>query len=210
MPPPPCFACARMVPLPRSVALRGGGKLRCFPVCYALFRHLLFPSVSFVSGRPNKAKEAEHRQTQVLHWPRHAGECRHAPRVMGRGTRHAIRCCHLAAPGARSPAGVPPRLLRQRTNATAQFQRRASWDVARDGRYPPPPVPVQRFCPQAGRNAGRASSRNRPRAGLTRPRPQEPLPLRRPESPGRRPSRAGLNRHVTISVTIVNRNVTVD
>ena len=42
-----------------------------------------------------------------------------------------------ASGGTRSPVGVPPRLLLRRTNATAQLQLRASWDAARDGRYPP-------------------------------------------------------------------------
>ena len=35
--------------------------------------------------------------------------------------------------GGRSPVGVPPRHLRQRTNATAQQQPRASWDPASSG-----------------------------------------------------------------------------
>ena len=44
------------------------------------------------------------------------------------------------------------------------------------GRYPPPPVPVQRPASQTGRHAGRAFSRNRPGAKVTSPRPREPLP----------------------------------
>ena len=64
--------------------------------------------------------------------------------------------------GARSPIGVPPRLLPQRANATAQLQIRTSWDLVGrsdpkasnnrvrktvrsfSGRYPLLPVPVQR------------------------------------------------------------------
>jgi hypothetical protein len=59
--------------------------------------------------------------------------------------------------GRGSPFGVPPRHLRQRPNAAAQLQPRASWDGRlRSGRYPPPAVPVQRSSSQTGRNAGRA------------------------------------------------------
>jgi hypothetical protein len=51
----------------------------------------------------------------------------------------------LARSVARSPVGVPPRHLRQRANATAQLQNALPGTRLRSGRYPPPPVPVQRL-----------------------------------------------------------------
>ena len=53
----------------------------------------------------------------------------------------------------------------------------------KDGRYPPPPVPVQRSQSQTGHDAGRALSRSRPGAMVTSLRPREPRSLRRPVSP---------------------------
>ena len=46
--------------------------------------------------------------------------------------------------GARSPTGAPPRFLHRRTNATAQPQAALPGTWLRNGRYPSPPVPVQR------------------------------------------------------------------
>jgi hypothetical protein len=46
--------------------------------------------------------------------------------------------------GARSPTGAPPRFLHRRTNATAQPQAALPGTRLRNGRYPSPPVPVQR------------------------------------------------------------------
>jgi hypothetical protein len=64
----------------------------------------------------------------------------------------------LARSVARTPDGVPPRHLRQRPNATAQLQHVLPGTWLKDGRYPPPPVPVQRVHPRTGRDAGRTFS----------------------------------------------------
>jgi hypothetical protein len=77
----------------------------------------------------------------------------------------------LASSGTRSPSGVPPRHLRQRPNATAQLQHVLPGTWLKSGRYPPPPVPVQRVAPQTGRNAGRTYSPEPPEC-----RGDEPLP----------------------------------
>ena len=82
--------------------------------------------------------------------------------------------------GARSPVGVPPRHLRQRTNATAQLQKRSSWDVAKRRALPAPACPSPAAWPQTGHSAGRTFSRSRPGAKVTSPDPREPLPLRQP------------------------------
>jgi hypothetical protein len=64
----------------------------------------------------------------------------------------------LASSGTRSPDGVPLRHLRQRPNATTQLQHVLPGTRLKSGRYPPPPVPVQRVHPQTGRDAGRTFS----------------------------------------------------
>jgi hypothetical protein len=64
----------------------------------------------------------------------------------------------LARSVARSPDGVPLRHLRQRPNATAQLQHVLPGTWLKSGRYPPPPVPVQRVHPRTGRDAGRTFS----------------------------------------------------
>jgi hypothetical protein len=93
-------------------------------------------------------KEAERRQTRIQR-PHHR-------------MRRALES------GARSPVGVPPRHLRQRPNATAQLQSRASWDGIRveralpaPGRHPvqraprrPVIVPAGRFCPESPGSGG--------------------------------------------------------
>ena len=53
-------------------------------------------------------------------------------------------CARRASSGTRTPVGVPPRLSLRRTNATAQPQAALPGTWLKDGRYPPPPVPVQR------------------------------------------------------------------
>ncbi len=120
--------------------------------------------------------------------------------------------------GGRSPVGVPPRRLRQRPNATAQLQPRASGDEvgprSPDGskdralsqgltrkRFPsrasPRALPAPCSSPSselalADRSSCRpgVSCRSRPRTAVTSRRPREPLPLRRPASPDRCPYRA--------------------
>ena len=72
---------------------------------------------------PLQRGEAERRQTQ-----------NHPPRLRAR----------RALSGARTPVGVPPRLLHRRTNATAQPQAALPGTWLRNGCYPSPPVPVQR------------------------------------------------------------------
>jgi hypothetical protein len=44
------------------------------------------------------------------------------PHATARGARHGKAACAALPLRARSPAGVPPRHLRQRPNATAQLQ----------------------------------------------------------------------------------------
>ncbi len=88
--------------------------------------------------------------------------------------------CGRDPSGGRSPVGVPPRHLRQRTNATAQLQKRSSWDVAKKRALPAPACPSPAAWPQTGHSAGRTFSRSRPGAKVTSPGPREPLPLRQP------------------------------
>ena len=70
--------------------------------------------------------------------------------------RRAPAGARRALSGARSPVGVPPRHLRQRTNAAAQLQSRASWVQRHQVLPASSPIPVQRVASQAGRHAGRA------------------------------------------------------
>jgi hypothetical protein len=83
----------------------------------------------------------------------------------------------LASSGTRSPVGVPPRLSLRRTNATAQPQAALPGTWLKDGRYPSPPVPVQR----ASRRPVIMPAGRLPRAARERgyePRPRAPLSLR--------------------------------
>jgi hypothetical protein len=94
--------------------------------------------------------------------------------------------CGRASSGMRSPLGVPPRRLRQRTNAAAQLQLRASWDGTSQEQALPVPGrhPVQRVSPRRPVMVpvGRIC-RSRPGAEVTNRRPREPLSLRRMASP---------------------------
>jgi hypothetical protein len=85
---------------------------------FSAFHH---PPLAFFF--PHQRGEAERRQTQ-----------NQPPRSRAR----------RALSGARTPVGVPPRLLHRRTNATAQPQAALPGTRLRNGRYPSPPVPVQR------------------------------------------------------------------
>ena len=131
-PPPPRFArCASSSgpPPPLSRGRKGEafsqrdprrslihGEARIGKFASLSTRHLLFSSL-------NKRGEAERRQTQ-----------NQPPRLRAR----------RALSRARTPVGVPPRFLHRRTNATAQPQAALSGTRLKDGRYPSPPVPVQR------------------------------------------------------------------
>jgi hypothetical protein len=115
---------------------------------------------------PQKEGEAERRQTQ-----------NQPPRLRAR----------RALSGARTPVGVPPRLLHRRTNATAQPQAALPGTWLRNGRYPSPPVPVQRASRRpvvvpAGRlpRAARERSANPPAGTALAPYsgvPREHVPL---------------------------------
>jgi hypothetical protein len=115
-------------------------------------RHLLFSSLQ-------KEGEAERRQTQ-----------NQPPRLRAR----------RALSGARTPVGVPPRLLHRRTNATAQLQP-CFLGRGFDGRYPSSTYPSPARSAQTGHRAGRTVSeaaRERtanPPAG-TAPAPPHGLP----------------------------------
>ena len=113
--------------------------------------------------RTNKIREAERRQTRS---PRPVRK-----RRTGRATDKAA--CAALPLRARSPAGVPPRHLRQRPNATAQLQFTRFLGRNSVGAGVTRSLPSQysgRCSPQAGRRAGRAFlTRSRPGAGLTTP-----------------------------------------
>ena len=121
--------------------------------------------------------------------------------------RHGMAACAaLPLSRARSPAGVPPRPVQwTERHRSAPVHALPGTELGRDGRYPPPAVPVQRRCsPQAGRRAGRPfSTQSRPGAGVTAPPAGTALTPNRPASPGRRPFRARLEFDVTISRTNV-------
>jgi hypothetical protein len=121
---------------------------------------LRYPPPATCFSLPSLKREAERRQTQ-----------NQPPRLRA---RRALR-------GARTPVGVPPRLLHRRTNATAQSQAALPGTWLRNGRYPSPPVPVQRASRRpvimpAGRlpRAARERTANPP-AG-TAPAPPHGLP----------------------------------
>jgi hypothetical protein len=96
-----------------------------------------------------------------------------------RSNRRADRA-RRALSGARTPVGVPPRLLLRRTNATAQLQP-CFLGRGFDGRYPSSTYPSPARSAQAGHRAGRTVSeaaRERsanPPAG-TAPAPPHGLP----------------------------------
>ena len=150
-PPPPRFArCASSSGPPPP--LRGGGRWRrshdashrspqnqfandrMFSLCASFYP--LFP-ISFLPFVISSLKKLRGRSADRRHCPVTAprkGACCHTPRARGAGAPY----------GARSPTGAPPRLLHRRTNATAQPQAALPGTRLRSGRYPSPPVPVQR------------------------------------------------------------------
>jgi hypothetical protein len=122
---------------------------------------------------------------------------------------------------ARSPVGVPPRRLRQRTNAAVRLQHalpgtrsgaQPRWferPCAAARALPAPSCPSPASSSQTGHGAGRAFCRSRPRAAVTSRRPREP---HSPAAAGvtRLPScsRARFATSVPETETIVNENVT--
>ena len=136
------------------------------------------PGFHFVHPGYEERKEAERRQTRS---PRPARK-----RRTGRATEKAA--CAALPLRARSPAGVPPRHLQQRPNATAQLQftRFLGRNALGAGVIRSLPSRYSGRCsPQAGRRAGRAFlTRSRPGAGLTTPPAGTALAPNQPASPG--------------------------
>ena len=101
----------RVSPLARMSGARSGYDPRAGPLPEF---HFVQPGYATLCGSlpANKRKEAERRQTRS---PRPVRK-----RRTGRATEKAA--CAALPLRARSPAGVPPRHLRQRPNATAQLQ----------------------------------------------------------------------------------------
>jgi hypothetical protein len=101
---------------------------------------------------------------------RRSVSCPTRKRRAGRATESAA--CAALRLRARSPAGVPPRHLRQRPNATAQLQLRASWDGTSEERVlPAPGRPSAAGFPQTGHRAGRAYDPEPPGSGGDEPPP---------------------------------------
>ena len=120
----------------------------------------------------------------ALSAPRQTGVA--ACRRLGRGARRGQVCATL-----RKPIRSRGALVYRRSAAalTAANQRRRSAPNAlpgtrlKSGRYPPPPVPVQRLASQTGRDAGRAYCQSRPGAGcVVPPAGTAPAPLSRAPS----------------------------
>jgi hypothetical protein len=106
---------------------------RTFSLCASFYS--LFP-ISFSPFVISSLKTLRGRSADRRHCPVTAPRRRALPLVGARGA---------GAPyGARSPTGAPPRFLHRRTNATAQPQAALPGTRLRNGRYPSPPVPVQR------------------------------------------------------------------
>jgi hypothetical protein len=104
-----------------------------FSLCASFYS--LFP-ISFSPFVISSLKKLRGRSADRRHCPVTAPRRRALPLVGARGA---------GAPyGARSPTGAPPRFLHRRTNATAQPQAALPRTWLKDGRYPSPPVPVQR------------------------------------------------------------------
>jgi hypothetical protein len=92
--------------------------------------------IPFSLNQSNKIKEAERRQTQ--------------------GNHRRILRCGARSYGARTLAGVPPRLSPKGIIPSQRLSVRPGF-LGRGlrGRYPPSPVPVQGCTSHPGRNAGR-------------------------------------------------------
>ena len=139
---------APVVPLPRFAGAESGGALSTHRIavrkidwqmierislCASFYS--LFP-ISFSLLVISSLKKLRGRSADRRHCLVSAPRRRALPLVGARGA---------GAPyGARSPTGAPPRFLHRRPNATAQPQAALPGTWLRNGRYPSPPVPVQR------------------------------------------------------------------
>ncbi len=81
-----------------------------------------------------------------------------------------------AQSAARSPLGVPPRLLPEGHSSQGSASGQASWDVVSPGVTRCLPVPVQRSTPRAGRNAGEHDAQGRPGVAVTSRHARAPPP----------------------------------
>ena len=134
----------------------------CVRVLLILLRAISYP------GQAEDIREFFYRCSRVL--LRSPGLQIKRRRNAGRRSRPNLRAirARLARSVARTPTGVPPRHLRQRTNATAQLQHVLPGTRLRNGRYPLPPVPVQRVHPRTGRDASRTYSPKPPGSRVCR------------------------------------------
>jgi len=117
---------------------------------------------SFIRATKKK-REAERRQAQYFMMP--------CQRARQRAKRRALACRR------------PTTALAAASQRHRSAPERASWDVAKKRALPAPACPSPATKSQTGHHAGRASSRSRPGAEVTSPRPREPLSLRQPVSP---------------------------
>jgi hypothetical protein len=130
--------------------------------------------------RNERKKEAERRQTH----------CRQS-RTSGCGRATESAACAALRLRARSPAGVPPRLLPRRVShpqGAARAMLRGTWRAT--GLCPPSPAHFQRCTSRAGHSAGRLMPEP-PECAADEATPAgTALAPLRPASPGRRPFRA--------------------
>ena len=110
-----------MVPLPRSVSLRGGGKTTPFS------RHIvpelcLRPRTNRSAPGNQRGKRSAERRIQPM--PRSTSSCRHEPAPRARRAPqtsvHSLR--NSSASGARSPSGAPHAALAGALTSPAQLQ----------------------------------------------------------------------------------------
>jgi hypothetical protein len=99
--------------------------------------------------------------------------------------------------GGRSPVGVPPRRLLQRTNAAAQLL----------GRYPLPAVTKCSDLSRTGHSAGRACLPEPPGSGGDEPPPAGAAPAPSAGITGRRPLSGGMSAPIVKPIAAVKRFV---
>ena len=184
-----------------------------------------------VMPRHSQFRHCEERSDEAIQYDGAGLDCfaslamtRQTKKEAERRQTHAVwlhRRMQRALSGARSPVGVPPRHLLQRTNATAQLQIRASWDLV--GRTIPMVRKIVRFSTGVTRSFLSQSSEfpRRPvimPAGRMSPKPpgsggDEPPPAGTAFAPpagvtGWRPLRERDSWFVTETGTFVNEKVT--